>query len=100
MLTTPNDEAATMTDDLKLPPGREPLRSDWFVEQLGASQQKVMSLTVTCRRLEMAEQRARERAEILEELVMDIVADIKETVPSTEIVERISKVMQKLDEDQ
>jgi hypothetical protein len=89
-----------MTDDLKLPPGREPLRSDWFVEQLGASQQKVMSLTVTCRRLEMAEQRARERAEILEELVMDIVADIKETVPSTEIVERISKVMQKLDEDQ
>lgn len=90
-----------MTDDLKLPPGREPLRTDWFVEQLGASQQKVMSLTVTCRRLEMAEQRARERAEILEELVMDIVADIKEIVPSTEILERINKVMQKLDgEDQ
>ena len=86
-----------MTDDLKLPPGREPLRSDWFIEQLGNSQQKVMSLTVTCRRLEMAEQRARERAEILEERVTDIVADIKETVPSTEILERIFKVMQKLE---
>jgi hypothetical protein len=86
-----------MTDDLKLPPGREPLRSDWFIEQLGNSQQKVMNLTVTCRRLEMAEQRSRERAEILEELVTDIVADIKETVPSTEILERIFKVMQKLE---
>ena len=89
-----------MTEDLKLPPGREPLRSDWFVEQLGASQQKVMSLTVTCRRLEMAEQRARERAEILEELVMDIVADIQDGVLKSVILERISKVMQKLDEDQ
>ena len=89
-----------MTDDLKLPPGREPLRSDWFVEQLGASQQKVMSLTVTCRRLEIAEQRARERAEILEELVMDIVADIQDGVLKSVILERIRKVMQKLDEDQ
>jgi hypothetical protein len=86
-----------MTDDLKLPPGREPLRSDWFVEQLGASQQKVMSLTVTCRRLEMAEQRARERAEVLEELVMDIVADMQENVLKSVIQERIFKVMQKLE---
>lgn len=86
-----------MTDDLKLPPGREPLRSDWFVEQLGASQQKVMSLTVTCRRLEMAEQRARERAEILEELVMDIVADMQDNVLKSVILERIFKVMQKLE---
>jgi hypothetical protein len=100
MFTAPDDEAATMTDDLKLPPGREPLRSDWFVEQLGASQQKVMSLTVTCRRLEIAEQRARERAEILEELVMDIVADIQDGVLKSVILERIRKVMQKLDEDQ
>jgi hypothetical protein len=51
---------------------------DDLIERLGRSQQKIMSLTVTCRRLEMAEQRARERAEVLEELVMDIVADIKE----------------------
>ena len=86
-----------MTDDLKLPPGREPLRSDWFVEQLGASQQKVMSLTVTCRRLETAEQRARERAEVLEELVMDIVADMQDGVLKSVILERINKVMQKLD---
>lgn len=82
-----------MTDDLKLPPGREPLRSDWFIEQLGNSQQKVMSLTVQVRELK----KRIERAEILEELVMDVVADIKETVPSTEISERIFKVMQKLE---
>ena len=86
-----------MTDDLKLPPGREPLRSDWFIEQLGNSQQKVMSLTVQVRKLKKRANAAEERAEILEELVMDVVADIKETVPSTEILERIRKVVQKLD---
>ena len=73
---------------------------DDLIERLGRSQQKIMSLTVTCRRLEMAEQRARERAEILEELVMDIVADIQDGVLKSVILERISKVMQKLDEDQ
>jgi hypothetical protein len=46
---------------------------DDLIERLGRSQQKIMSLSVRCRHLEMAEQRARERAEILEELVMDIV---------------------------
>ena len=70
---------------------------DDLIVRLGRSQQKVMSLSVRCRHLEMAELRARERAEILEELVTDIVADIKETVPSTEILERIFKVMQKLE---
>ena len=73
---------------------------DDLIVKLGQSQQRVMSLTVRCRHLEMAEQRARERAEILEELVMDIVADIKEIVPSTEILERIAKVIEKLDEEQ
>ena len=55
-----------MTDDLKLPPGREPLRSDWFVEQLGNSQQKVMSLTVQVRELK----KRIERAEILERITL------------------------------
>jgi len=86
-----------MTDDLKLPPGREPLRSDWFIEQLGNSQQKVMSLTVKVRELKKRAQAAEERAEILEELVMGILCDIEETVPSTKISERIFKVMQKLE---
>ena len=90
-----------MTDDLKPLPDQEPMRTDWFITQLGNSQQKVMSLTVTCRRLEMAEQRARERAEVLEELVMDIVADKQDGVLKSVILERINKVMQKLDgEDQ
>ena len=86
-----------MTDDLKPLPDQEPMRTDWFITQLGNSQQKVMSLTVTCRRLEMAEQRARERAEVLEELVMDIVADMQDGVLKSVILERINKVMQKLD---
>jgi len=71
------------------------------IVRLGQSQQKVMSLTVEKRALEKRLEVAEHRAEVLEELVMDIVADIKEIVPSTEIVERIRKVMQKLDgEDQ
>ena len=70
---------------------------DDLIVRLGRSQQNLMSMTVQCRRLEIAEQRARERADILEELVMDVVADIKETVPSTEILEHIFKVMQKLE---
>ena len=86
-----------MTDDLKLPPGREPLRSDWFVEQLGNSQQKVMSLTVQNRALEKRTEKAEHRAEVLEELVMDIVADIQDGVLKSVILERIFKVMQKLE---
>ena len=79
----------------------EPLRTDWYIEKLGQSQQKIMSLTVTCRRLETAEQRARERAEVLEELVMDIVADMQDNVLKSVILDRIRKVMQTLDgEDQ
>lgn len=73
---------------------------DDLIEKLGKSQQQVMSLTVQCRRLEIAEQRARERAEVLEELVMDVVADIRDGVLKSVILERITKVMQKLDEDQ
>jgi hypothetical protein len=76
------------------------MNNDELIERLGQAQQKVMSLTVTCRRLEMAEQRSRERAEVLEELVMDIVADCREGVKDYEILERITKVMQKLDGDQ
>ena len=86
-----------MTDDLNLPPGREPLRTDWFVEQLGASQQKVMSLTVQVRELKKRAKAAEERAEILEELVMDVVADLHEGVSASKIDYRIGKVMQKLE---
>jgi hypothetical protein len=89
-----------MTDDLKLPPGREPLRTDWFVEQLGASQQKVMSLTVQVRELKKRAKAAEERAEILEELVMDVAADLHEGVSASKIDYRIGKVMQKLEWDE
>jgi hypothetical protein len=81
----------------KLPPGREPLRSDWFVEQLGASQQRVMSLTVENRALKKKLERIEERAEVLEELIMDVVADCREGAKGYEIEARIAKVMQKLD---
>jgi len=70
---------------------------DDLIVRLGRSQQNLMSMTVQCRRLEIAEQRARERAEILEELVMDVVADLHEGVSASKIDYRIGKVMQKLE---
>ena len=89
-----------MKDDLKLPPGREPLTSDWFAEQLGNSQKKLMSLTVENRALKKKLKRIEERAEILEELVMDVVADLHEGVRASKIDYRIGKVMQKLEWDE
>lgn len=86
-----------MSDDSKLPPGREPLRSDWFIAQLGNSQQKVMSLTVENMQLKKRAKAAEERAETLEELVMDVVADLREGVSASKIDYRIGKVMQKLE---
>ena len=83
----------------KLPPGREPLTSDWFAEQLGVSQQKVMGLTVENRALKKKLERIKERAEVLEELVMDVVADLRAGVKDSEIDYRIGKVMQRLDYD-
>jgi len=84
-----------MIDETKLP---EPQRTDWFIEKLGQTQQKLMALTVKCRRIEIAEQKARERAEVLEELVMDVAADLRDGVKDSEIDYRIGKVMQRLDQ--
>ena len=78
--------------------GEQAMNND-LIEKLGNAQQQVMSLTVQCRRLEMAEQRARERAEVLEELIMDVVADLRAGVKDSEIDYRIGKVMQRLDAD-
>jgi hypothetical protein len=86
-----------MNEQTKLPPGREPLTSDWFAEQLGASQQKVMSLTVAKRILEKRLEKIEHRAEVLEELIMDVVADCLEGARGYEIEQRIRKVMQGLD---
>jgi hypothetical protein len=83
-----------MEEGSKLPPGREPLRSDWFAEQLGASQQKVMSLTVAKRLLEKRLEKVEERAEVLEELIMDVVADCRDGAKGYEIEARIAKVME------
>jgi ferredoxin-fold anticodon binding domain-containing protein len=71
------------------------------IVRLGQSQQKVMSLSVEKRALEKRLEVAEHRAEVLEELVMDIVADMQDGVLKSVILERINKVMQKLDgEDQ
>ena len=85
--------------ELKLPPGREPLTSDWFAEQLGVSQQKVMGLTVENRSLKNRLGKVQARAEVLEELIMDVVADLREGVKDSEIDYRIGKAMQRLDYD-
>ena len=84
-----------MNEQSKLPPGREPLTSDWFAEQLGASQQKVMSLTVAKQILEKRLNRVEERADVLEERVMDVVADLQDSVLRAVILERIAKVMER-----
>ena len=88
-----------MNEDLKLPPGREPLHTDWFVEQLGASQQKVMSLTVQNRALKKQVENIEYRADVLEALVMEVVADLRAGVKDSEIDYRIGKVMQRLEAD-
>lgn len=88
-----------MSEQSKLPPGREPLTSDWFAEQLGASQQKVMSLTVAKQLLEKRLENVEERAEILEELVMDVVADLQNNLSADKIERRIRGVIQRLDAD-
>lgn len=50
-----------MNDLSRLP---KPLRDDWFIEKLGTSQQKVMSLTVE-------NQRLRKYVEKLENLLLE-----------------------------
>ncbi len=45
-------------------PAVEPLRSDWFIAKLGASQQKVMSLTLENRTLRI-------KVEKLENLLLE-----------------------------
>ena len=67
------------------------------IVRLGQSQQRVMHLTVAKRALEKRLEVAEHRAEVLEELVMDIVADMQDGVLKSVILERINKVMQKLD---
>jgi hypothetical protein len=89
-----------MNEQTKLPPGREPLTSDWFAEQLGASQQKVMGLTVENRALKKRLKKIEERADILEELIMDVAADLADGVAAYKIDYRIGKVMQRLDGDE
>jgi ferredoxin-fold anticodon binding domain-containing protein len=74
---------------------------DDLIVKLGQSQQRVMHLTVAKRALEKRLEVAEHRAEILEELVMDIVADMQDGVLKSVILDRIRKVMQRLDgEDQ
>jgi hypothetical protein len=75
----------------------EQLSNDWFIEKLGASQQKVMSLTAQNRALKKKLERVEALAEVLEELVMDVVADLADGVAAYKIDYRIGKVMQRLE---
>jgi len=71
------------------------MTQDELIEKLGASQQKVMSLTVAKRRLEARLEMVEERAEVLEELIMDVVADCRDGAKGYEIEARIAKVMER-----
>ena len=75
------------------------MTNDELIERLGQAQQKVMSLTVAKRRLEARLEKVEHRAEVLEELIMDVVADMQDNVLKSVILERINKVMQRLDAD-
>ena len=88
-----------MNEQTKLPPGREPLTSDWFAEQLGASQQKVMGLTVQNMALKKRLETAEHRAEVLEELAMDVGIDLQKNILRSAILKRINAVMGSLDGD-
>ena len=83
----------------KLPPGREPLRADWFVEKLGQSQQQVMSLTLAKRRLENAVSVLENRADFLEEVLTEAFADLKEGRDPGEVREVLGAALTRLDED-
>ena len=82
----------------KLPPGREPLRADWFVEKLGASTQRVMSLMQANADLKTALERADARAEYLEEAVLEILLDLKEGRNVEEIQAQVYEHLNRLDE--
>jgi phage head maturation protease len=73
---------------------------DDLIVRLGRAMQKVMSLSVEKRALAQRLEVAEERAEVLEELIMDVVADMQDGALKSVILDRIRKVMQKLDEEQ
>ena len=75
------------------------MTNDELIERLGQAQQKVMSLTVAKRQLENRLGKVQARAEVLEELIMDVVADMQDNVLKSVILERINKVMKRLDAD-
>jgi hypothetical protein len=69
---------------------------DWFIEKLGASQQKVMSLTVAKRRVERRLELIENRADQLESLLMDIYMS---GILDEETTQRITKLMCKIDDE-
>jgi predicted nucleic acid-binding Zn-ribbon protein len=75
------------------------MTNDDLIAKLGASQQNVMHLTTQKRQLEKRLEKAEHRAEVLEELIMDVVADMQDNVLKSVILERINKVMRRLDAD-
>jgi len=83
----------------KLLPEIEPHRTDWFVEKLGQTQQKLMSLTVKNMALKKHLETTKNRAEVLEELIMDVVTDLGNNLSADKIKHRINTVMRRLDGD-
>jgi hypothetical protein len=71
---------------------------DWFIEKLGQSQQKVMSLTVANRALERKLERVEARSELLEGLVMDVMLDLNEGLAVESVLERVHAVMKEVDQ--
>jgi hypothetical protein len=72
------------------------MTNDELIERLGQAQQKVMTLTVTNRRLKKQLENIEYRADALEALVMDVLDDMDEGKQPYEVEYRINRVMQRL----
>lgn len=82
----------------KLPQGRQPLSKEWLAEKLGASHQRVVSLTVANDNLKAALERAAARADYLEEAIMEIHLDLKEGRSVEDVQAQVRQHLNRLDE--
>ena len=74
------------------------MTEDWFIERLGRSQQRVMSLTVENRALKMRLDRLEDREEQLEGALLETYLDLKEGQTAAKVLSAVRKRLDRLDE--
>lgn len=78
--------------------GREPVSKEWFVEKLGASQQRVRSLVQANSALKASLERVGARAEYLEAAIMEIHLDLAEGRSVEAVQAQVRHYLKRLDE--